>query len=55
MISVDIWQGIDRLAFHENVILLDVKLRSQAKLWLLLDFASRVLGAVGALLDRDDV
>ena len=29
MISVDVWQGIDRLAFHENAILLDVRLRSQ--------------------------
>ena len=29
MISVDVWQGIDYLAFHENAILLDVKLRSQ--------------------------
>ncbi|KAJ4523024.1 hypothetical protein HRR78_000514 [Exophiala dermatitidis] len=30
MLSVDVWQGIDRLAFHENAILLDVKVRSQA-------------------------
>ena len=29
MISRDVWQGIDRLAFHENAILLDVRLRSQ--------------------------
>ncbi|KAK5246064.1 hypothetical protein LTR40_002077 [Exophiala xenobiotica] len=29
MLSVDVWQGIDRLAFHENTILLDVKVRSQ--------------------------
>jgi hypothetical protein len=29
MISVDVWQGVDRLAFHENAILLDVKVRSQ--------------------------
>ncbi|KAK5202894.1 hypothetical protein LTR41_011363 [Exophiala xenobiotica] len=29
MISVDAWQEIDYLAFHENAILLDVKLRSQ--------------------------
>jgi hypothetical protein len=29
MISFDIWQGINRLAFHENAILPDVRLRSQ--------------------------
>ncbi len=29
MIPHQVWQGIDRLAFHENAILLDVKLRSQ--------------------------
>lgn len=29
MVSFDIWQGIDYLAFHENAILLDMKLRSQ--------------------------
>ena len=29
MIIFDVWQGIDRLAFHENAILLDVRLRSQ--------------------------
>lgn len=28
MISSNVWQGIDRVAFHENAILLDVKLRS---------------------------
>ena len=27
--SYGVWQGIDLLAFHENAILLDVKLRSQ--------------------------
>ena len=29
MISVDVWQRVDRLTFHENAILLDVKVRSQ--------------------------
>lgn len=28
MISSNVWQGVDRVAFHENAILLDVKLRS---------------------------
>lgn len=29
MISSDVWEGIDYVAFHENAILLDVKLRCQ--------------------------
>ena len=29
MISHQVWEGIDSLAFHENAILLDIRLRSQ--------------------------